>query len=240
MILLAPPFDTDAGRAWAATLPALVASAPESAVIYRARNTLVRVPGPDGAEVVVKAFGRGKWWRPGSGPIKARKSFAAALRLVQAGVGTPAPVAAVAAEGRGYYACAWIPGCASVWDLHDGKHPAERTADLARFVAAMHEAGVLHRDNTPGNILLHPRADGAFDHLVVDCNRVAFGPVGLITGLKNLVMLECHGQLLAPYLEARRALTPANRRWYTWWAAEHRWRWAIKRSSRPLRRKLGM
>ncbi len=240
MNLLAPPFDTVNGRAWAADLAAMVAAAPDDAVIYRARNTLVRLPGPDGAEVVVKAFGKGKVWRPGSGPIKARKSFQAAIKLVAAGVGTPAPVAAVTSQGRGFYACAWAPGCASVWDLHDGKLTDADTEDLARFVARMHEADVLHRDNTPGNILLRPRADGRFDHLVVDCNRVAFGPVGILAGLKNLVMLECQGRLVGPYLAARQADSALHRKWYAACAAEHRWRWAIKRGTRPLRRKLGM
>lgn len=239
MILLAPPFDTAAGRTWADRLPALVAQAPDQAVIYRARNTLVRVPGPDGAEVVVKAFGRGKWYRPGGSAIKARKSFLAALGLVERGLATPAPVAAIAAEGRGYYACAWVPGCATVWDLHFGRVQGDPAA-LARFIAAMHQAGALHRDNTPGNILLRPRTDGGHDHLVVDTNRIAFGPVGLLAGLRNLVMTECHGHLVDPYLEARGATSAGLRSWYDAWAIEHRWRWAVKRGSRPLRRKLGL
>jgi hypothetical protein len=240
MIRLAPPFDTPAGLAWAAGLPAAVEAAPAEAVIYRARNTLVRLPGPDGSgEVVVKAFGRGKWWRPGGGPIKAGKSFERALGMIERGIGTPAPVAAVAKNGRGYYACAWVPGCASVWDIHDRKLPEAEAEALARFTARMHAAGVLHRDNTPGNILLAPRPGGGFDHLVVDCNRVAFGPVGVVAGLKNLVMLECQDRLVGPYLAERGADTPGWRRFFALCAAEHRWRWAVKRGSRPLRRKLG-
>ena len=240
MILLAPPFDTAAGHAWAEALPATVAAAPATAVIYQARNTLVRVPGPTGLDVVVKAFGKGKWWRPGGGPVMARKSFDRSLELVARGIGTPAPVAAIAAAGRGYYVCAWTPDCAGVWDIHDRVLSDDHAADLARFVAHMHRSGALHGDNTPGNILLRPRPDGRFDHQVVDTNRVVFGPVSIAAGLKNLVMLECQDRLVGPYLAARQADSALARRWFALCVIEHRWRWAIKRGTRPWRRKLGM
>lgn len=232
-------WDTDAGRAWCSELPALVAAAPAEAVVYRARNTLVRLDSPTGP-VVVKAFGKGKPWRLGLGTSKAAESWDHAVRLLRVGLGTPEPRAAVAATGTdGFYVCDWIDGCRSVWDLHDGTLPADQVPRLAEYIARMHELGVHHRDLTPGNVLLRV-AGKEYQHLLIDLNRMQFGPVSLSTGLAALAKLECHGALCEPYAVARGVDVAKARRIFKRLTLIERTTRACKDATRPLRRKVGL
>ncbi len=232
-------WDTAAGRAWCNDLPSLVAGAPETAVVYRARNVLVRLESPTGP-VVVKAFGKGKVWRVSHGSSKAAESYDHGVRLLRLALATPEPRAAVAAVGSGgFFVCDWIDGCRSVWDLHDGALPAHHLDALAEHVARMHDLGVHHRDLTPGNVLLHADGDG-FAHLLIDLNRMRFGPVSLATGLAALAKLECHGALLEPYARARGAALDRAWRIYRRVTLVERATRRLKNATRPLRRKFGL
>lgn len=232
-------WDTDAGRAWCGELPALVAAAPESAVVYRSRNTLVRLEGPSGP-VVVKAFGKGKAWRLTPGISKAAESWDHGVHLLRLGLATPEPRAAVAATGTGgFYVCDWADGCRSVWDLHDGVLPARHLPLLAQFVARMHDLGVHHRDLTPGNVLLRAAGED-FEHLLIDLNRMRFAPVSLSVGLAALAKLECHGALLEPYAVARGVDLERARRTYSRLTFVERTTRSLKNATRPLRRRIGL
>lgn len=59
---------------------------------------------------------------------------------------------------------------------------------LARLAAKMHDAGILHRDFSPGNILWDIR-DGEYRFSVVDINRMGFGPVDIKAGCSNFARL---------------------------------------------------
>lgn len=232
-------WDTDASRAWCLELPELVAAAPPAAVVYRARNTLVRLDGPTGP-VVVKAFGKGKPWRLHLNTSKAAESWDHAVRVLRVGLSTPEPRAAVAASGTGgFFVCDWVEGCRSVWDLHDGTLAAEHLPRLAEYVARMHELGVHHRDLTPGNVLLR-EAGKEFEHVLIDLNRMQFGPVSLTVGLAALAKLECHGALCAPYAVARGVEVAKARRIYNRLTLIERTTRAFKNATRPLRRKVGL
>ena len=232
-------WDTEAGRAWCQALPTLLSRAPAEAAFYRGRNTLSRLAGVD-RPVVIKAFGSGTWWRRGRGPMKATASYDHAQRLVRAGFGTPEPLAVVHARGTGgFYICAWEDGCRSVWDLHDGLIPAHHATALAEFIAKLHEAGIHHHDLTPGNVLLKPVGD-AFEFLLVDCNRMRFGPVPLSTGLAALAKLECQGHLVAPYAAARGADVLRAQRIFARVTLLERTTRRMKDATRPLRRRVGL
>lgn len=237
-------WDNPIGQEWCVDLPARIAAAEPSAIIYAGRNTLYRFAGPD-RPVVVKAFGIGNGlrWRRGRGPDKAAASYDHAARLLRLGLGTPEPLAVIVARrSRAYYVCAWEDGCRSVWDIHDGVLSAEAGVALAQFIARMHDAGAHHQDLTPGNVLLKPLTQdqsAAFDHLLVDCNRMRFGPVSLRTGLAALAKLACRGTLVEPYARARGAdLHLAKRIFARVTTIERTTRW-FKDSTRPLRRCLG-
>jgi hypothetical protein len=232
-------WDTDAGRAWCQELPERVAAAPDDAVVYRARNVLVRLESPTGP-VVVKAFGKGKWWRPKKSLSKAVESWDNGVRTLRLGVATPEPRAAVLATGTGgFYVCDWAAGCRSVWDLHDGLLADVEYTALAEFVARMHDLGVHHKDLTPGNILLRPEGAG-FAHLLVDLNRMRFGPVSIGMGLAALAKLECHGKLVADYARARGLDPHAAQRRFARLTLIERTSRRFKNATRPWRRKIGM
>jgi hypothetical protein len=228
---LARNHDHPAGRAAALELPALAMASSE--VVYRGRNTLVRVSWL-GRDTVVKCF------PPGRGAIKASKALANAQRLQELGIGTPEPFAAViGADGAGWFACAWIGGCRAVWDLHDRSQPDSdrHCADLGAFIGRMHQACVHHRDLTPGNVLLAPAPSG-FTYLVIDHNRMSFGRIGFLRGVAALVQLECAGRTLGGYCAARAFPLGLARAWYTTVAVWHRLRWWVKDGTRAWRRRL--
>lgn len=226
---LAPHYSGPEHRLLAESLPERAAASEQ--VVYRGRNVLVRLDWV-GEQVVVKCFPKPR------GAIKARKAFTHALKLHELGLGTPAAYAAVeSADGAGWFACAWIAGCRAVWDLHDRIIPDSdrHCRALGAFVGRMHEAGVHHRDLTPGNILLAPQGED-FEHLIVDHNRMGFGPIGALRGVAALVKLECQGRTLPGYCEARGlAYGPALMSFRGVWCW-HRILWAVKNSTRPLRR----
>lgn len=241
VLRLRPEWDDADGRALAASLPALAAGAGPEAVVYRARNTLVRGE-LRGRMAVVKCFpARPRWKRPLASVSKAVKAYDHAIGLLARGIATPEPFCAVqAADGRAWFACAWEAGCHSVWELHRDELPgADRHCEeLGAFIGRLHEAGCDHRDLTPGNVLLRPSGAG-FDHLLVDCNRLRFAPVTARLGLARLVSLECAGRTLPGYCRERGIPLSWARRFYGAVADWHRLKWWIKDGTRPWRRRLG-
>jgi hypothetical protein len=228
---LAPRWAEPRHRQLAESLPAQVASSDQ--VVYRGRNVLVRLDWL-GEPVVVKCFPSPR------GAIKARKAFTHALRLAELGLGTPAAYAALeGADGAGWFACAWIPDCRAVWDLHDRAIPDSdrHCRELGAFIGRMHAAGVHHRDLTPGNILLAPQGDG-FAHYIVDHNRMGFAPIGALRGLAALVKLECQGRTVEGYCQARGLARGPAQAWYRLVWVWHRILWAVKNRTRRWRRRL--
>ena len=49
---------------------------------------------------------------------------------------------------------------------------------FAQYTARLHEAGILHRDYSPGNILFD-KIDGEYQFSLVDINRMSFGVVDI-------------------------------------------------------------
>lgn len=246
---LAAAWDRDAVREELGRLPQILAACAEDAVVYRARNTLVRMELAS-EDVVVKCHAPKRGWRRLLAGLlqrrdKAEQAFDHSTRLEALGLGVSSPRAALrSSDGAVYYISRWVPGCLSVWSLHDRSVPESdrHCADLGRFVAEMHERGAFHRDSTCGNILLTPPPPGSdsFGHVLVDTNRMRFGSVGLWAGLGSLVQLECQGRLLQAYIE-HRGLSPGLAAGvFRLHLAIHRVRWFFKNGTRPLRRKLGL
>ena len=254
-VLLAPRWNHAAGLAFVAGLGPFCAGLSGDAVIHAGRNVLYRC-GTLGETVVIKRFQvRGNRWkrltdRVGDG--KALRTFRIAEELIARGLDTPEPLAAYerregAALVEAWYVCADQPNAGTVRDLLRADNPG-RLAHIQRFgpwAAQVHDVGVLHRDFNSANVLLVPRGDGTFTHSLVDLNRIGFGAVGVVTGLYNLLQpgfftADEAGALLDGYIPARReALGDFDRAAYQALACIHRAHWALKKASRPWRRRVG-
>lgn len=256
-ILLAPRWEHAAGLAFAAGLAGFCDALPPAAGIHRARNALYRCEAL-GETVVIKRFQlRGNLWKRMTdrcGEGKALRTFRIAGELARRGVRTPEPLAAVERRERGalveaWYVCADQPNLGTVRDLLRPGFP-DRIAHIRGFgawAARVHDAGVLHHDFNSANVLLVPCGSGGFAHSLVDLNRIRFATtVGPIAGLYNLLQPGFFADdearaLLDGYVPARReALGDLDRDAYHALAAIHRAHWAIKKASRPLRRRLGL
>lgn len=182
-------------------LPDLL-SAPTSVLIAAGRHTLHRlalpVPALANAETVVKTYGRQARWRDivdrcRAVGTKAARAYDIAVRLLDAGVGTPAPLAVFEQwDGfrlvRSHFISAYVPGLSDFRvELNRllSAQPAECAPiiDLLQTVAdgvdAFHRAGIVHRDLGNQNIALQPDGNGGFRVLFLDLNRSV--PHGALT-----------------------------------------------------------
>ncbi|MDR0940186.1 MAG: lipopolysaccharide kinase InaA family protein [Mediterranea sp.] len=127
---------------------------------------------------------------------KGRRAFEYPRILLDKGFETPEPIAYIE-ERRGgliaysYFVSLQLPYRRDFYEFAEAS--AERYAEVAiafaRYTARLHEAGILHRDYSPGNILFDRPDDGAYHFALVDTNRMAFGPVSLERGCANFARL---------------------------------------------------
>jgi hypothetical protein len=252
IVRLAAGWDSSAARTFCAGLEAAARHAPDDAVLHRGRNLIFRAAlGEDG--VAVKRF-------PVAGirrlvyryrASKAVRAFDHAARMLELGIGTPHPFAAVELRRGGallasFYCCALVETFREAREL---KRPdaADRAALLERlgaFVGTAHERGVLPGDLTSGNVLMVPAAarDGGVGFTLVDVNRMRFGRVGVRRGIANLAMLRLadDGALLAGYCHTRGLRVEDVASWYRTCLALRSARQRLFEGTRPLRRRLGM
>ena len=187
-------------KAWLTQVPRLFADN-QGELLYRARNQ-IRLFDVDGRKLVVKRFKRNgivkamvyTFFRKN----KARKSYENAGLLRQRGFTTPHEVAYIEQRTVGlvtqvYYVCTYTDAQPIRPRLIEQKPFDERLAtDYARYVASLHEAGVLHRDLNPTNVLFstthHPTPPTTFE--LIDINRMQFfdGAVPKAACMENLTL----------------------------------------------------
>lgn len=144
------------------------------------RNTIKLFHMEDmGLKFVVKRYSS-KWidrrLLAGLKKTKARKAFENGLRLEEAGISTPSPVAYVEERnGKQVVSCYYIylyTEDVSVMPLIEQDVPdAEAVRALAEIIAKLHENGIVHHDINLSNVLYH-RENGKLALSLIDINRM--------------------------------------------------------------------
>ena len=186
-------------RAWLMQVPRLFADN-QGELLYRARNQ-IRLFDVDGRKLVVKRFKRNGIVKAMVYTLfrknKARRSYENAGLLRQRGFVTPHEVAYIEQRTAGlvtqvYYVCAYTDGEPIRPRLIEQEPFDERLAvSYARYVASLHEAGVLHRDLNPTNVLFSESGEpAAVSFELIDINRMQFfdGAVPKAACMENLTL----------------------------------------------------
>ena len=178
-------------------LPRLFADG-QGQLLYNGRNQ-IRAFVYDGVRLVVKRYKRHNWLKRVVYTYfrknKALRSYLNARQLRRRGFDTPRDVAYIEDECMGlisqvYYVCEYTDAQAIRQRLIEQEPFDEALATAyARYVARLHEAGVLHRDLNPTNVLYREH-DGSFAFQLIDVNRMRFydGPVPKAECMENLTL----------------------------------------------------
>ena len=230
---IAPEYDLPAVRDFLAVIDRIPAEC-QAEILQAGRNAVmaVRLPsaGRPPLEIVVKSFGVRGWHRLKTLLVasKARRAWTGARALVRAGLSTPAPVAYLESRKRGridraFFLAARERGADEIRGLLRRLPEAELSplvSALARTVRRGHDAGVVHRDLSDGNVLVRRDADGSFHFLFLDTNRVRHRRrLGLLARARSLVRLGIPPALRKTFLEAYGSGQKPGAlfvRWYGW------------------------
>ena len=187
MIVINPQYESL--RQQISAIPAAFATSGK--VLYQARNELREIDG-----LVVKRYHRpllvnriAYLFRPS----KAKRAYENGLYMLAHGIATPTPVAYIEEYTCGLLHYSYLitekaryTRLNREWTIDYTPELEETIRPLARYTAQMHNAGILHLDFSPGNILFD-KVDGEYRFEVVDINRMRVGKaVSLKEGCKSL------------------------------------------------------
>jgi Lipopolysaccharide kinase (Kdo/WaaP) family len=150
---------------------------------------------------------------------KASRAYAYALKLKSEGFGTPEPIAFLEMKHKGlighsYFVSSHIHDNRMMREFADGSDVAGRediVEALGKFVARLHEAGILHLDLSVGNILFQ-KVEDQVRFWLVDLNRMRFCHIGQAKGCKNFERLrgsDAFFAILAKSYAIERGFDPA-------------------------------
>lgn len=187
-------------------------------VIYSGRN-LIKVMTLDGVELNVKRYAIPAFVNKIAYSFfrvpKGKRAFTYPQVLFERGFETPCPIAYVEERKFGLINYSYFISLQSSYSRNFyefGNADVDQCKDVivafARYSAKLHEAGILHRDYSPGNILFE-QIDGEYHFSLVDINRMNFGRVSIRQGCANFARLwgkKSFFELLAKeYAKARHA-----------------------------------
>ena len=192
-IYLNPRFQEHAG--FLEQIPSLLTT--QGRVVQDGRNLIKVLTLPDGTEVNVKRYHQPHGintaiYSLGIRKPKGARAYLHAVRLVELGFETPEPVAYIEERTHGLLGYTYFVSLQSPYrhkmyewgDAQEGTYEAFAKA-FGAYSARLHEAGVLHRDYTPGNVLWE-RCGDDFRFSLVDINQMDFGPVSMSKGCRNI------------------------------------------------------
>jgi tRNA A-37 threonylcarbamoyl transferase component Bud32 len=154
----------------------------EGELVYAARNQLKRYS-VEGYDIIVKRYKVPHlinrivytFFRPS----KAKRAYEYALKLLELGVNTPAPIAYIEQKSfgllnHGYFISIYEKDYTDIRALMTGAQTNDALLqELSSYIAEFHNKGVLHFDMSPGNIL-YKEVDNHFDFTLIDINRMQF------------------------------------------------------------------
>jgi len=128
-------------------------------------------------------------------PSKAYRAYMYAFKLLAKGIDTPRPVAYILFKKTGlihqcYFISLQSPYPRNMYEFGKGSLTGRESiiTSLAHYTAQLHESGIYHKDFSPGNILFQ-QTDDEVKFLLVDINRMQFGPVSIRKGCANFARL---------------------------------------------------
>lgn len=126
---------------------------------------------------------------------KGKRAFVYPKKLLEKGFETPYPIAYIEERKMGLIGYSYFISVQSPYRYNfcefgnvDVKSCEEVVVAFAKFTARLHEAGVLHLDYSPGNILYDKLEDG-YHFSLVDINRMHFGEIDMKSGCANFARL---------------------------------------------------
>lgn len=182
----------------------------EGELLYDKRNKIRRFTLEDGRVVIVKQYKKpnffqricySTFWNN-----KAKKSYIFGNRLLNLGIDTPRPIAAVTYYNNigmvnRYYFASTEDSRPDCLILRDGNmdNPQPLIDALSAYLIHLHEVGFLHGDTNLSNFLYSRNADGTFSFSVIDTNRSRFlgRPASRKEALSNLIRLTHKRSLLS-------------------------------------------
>ena len=156
----------------------------EGELVYAGRNQL-KCYSVEGYDIIVKRYKvphlinriAYTFFRPS----KAKRAYEYALKLLDLGVNTPAPIAYIEQKSfgllnHGYFISIYEKDYTDIRPLMTGVQTNDALLqELAIYIAEFHNKGVLHFDMSPGNIL-YKKVDNHFQFTLIDINRMQFLP----------------------------------------------------------------
>lgn len=147
---------------------------------------------------------------------KARRAFYNAMLLTRRGFDTPQPIALIELKRHGLYRDLYYVSGYTDWPpirkplTEDKPFDRRMAADFARFVASLHQNGIIHKDLNNTNVLYH-RDGQHYRFMLIDVNRMSFTPDGeaapVADCLENLTLFANRGEMFdlfaAEYVKAR-------------------------------------
>lgn len=167
----------------------------EGRCIYKGRNEL-RAFEEEGFQLVVKSYRRPNLFNrlvySFIRSTKAERAYRNALMFIEAGIGSPAPVAFLVKKEGGLidetYFVSLQSTCPFTFrDLTQQTFAREEEilTAIGQVTARIHNQGFLHKDYSRGNILFDDR-EAVIAVEIVDLNRMRFGSVSQKVGCRNL------------------------------------------------------
>ena len=167
-------------------------------VIHSGRN-LIKMIKVDGLDINVKRYAipplinriAYAFFRPSKG----KRAFVYPEKLLEKGFESPCPIAYIEETKMGLIGHSYFMSIQSPYRYNFcqfGNADIESCADVvtafAEFTARLHEAGILHLDYSPGNIL-YDKIGEEYHFSLVDINRMHFGEVDIKKGCANFARL---------------------------------------------------